>query len=164
MSITTRGAGRLCATWDGYKEIPLGEARIYDYAEFDATCESGPVHITGRLTGDSDGGLVVRDDERQTWQVLDRDLHPHPGVHDLRVHRRTPDTCRRCGGTPTFEAGGLYDGTLAEYWARVRCPDCGSTFEMEEPLPYDTLTAQVVDIWNGEYHEWWEPPHQPEDR
>ena len=144
------------ATWNGYREIPLVEARIYDYAEFDTTCESGHIHITGRLTGDKDGGLVVREGSHQTWQVFDRDHHPHPGIHELRIHRRTPDPCGRCGGTPTFEAGGFYDGALVEYWARVRCLDCGNTFEMEEPLPYDTLTAQVVDIWNGEYHEWWE--------
>ena len=37
-----------------------------------------------------------------------------------------------------------------------RCPDCGNTVEMEEPLSYDELTAQVVDIWNREYDEWWE--------
>ena len=145
------------ATWDGYKEIPLDEARIYDYAEFDAAYASGSVHVTGRLTGGDDGGLVVREDGQQTWQVLDRDHHPHPGVHDLRIHRRTPDPCSRCGGTPTFEAGGLYDGSFVENWARVRCPDCGNTFEMEEPLPYEELTAQVVDIWNNEYDEWWEP-------
>ena len=145
------------ATWDGYREIPLDEARIYDYAEFTATSESGSVHVVGRLTGNRDGGLTVREGAHQTWQVFDHDHHPHPGIHELRIHRRTPDPCDKCGGTPTFEAGGLYDGALVEYWARVRCPDCGNTFEMEEPLPYDTLTAQVVDIWNREYDEWWEP-------